>query len=146
MKELTADEIKFVKDTNFTPTTYQTDIYSGTSFKDFEEAAKTAKDEYNFKLSDFLKKNLEQDDSDGISLEYVATYLLYSFFDREDLEKISPKEALKWLQDYRYFCGFRKWDEDLVAQEIQEAIEVYDGVREFYLVANQVWNREKEER
>lgn len=145
MIELTAKEIKFVKETKFTPTVYQLDEYSKTPFKDFKEAKQLAKKHYGFDLTTFLKKNLEQDDQDAISLEYVATYLFYTFFSEEDLLNMSPEDGLEWLQNYRYYLGFRKWDVAYVEQEIEEALEIYSGEREFYITEdNQVWNREIE--
>ena len=135
MLQLTKNEIRFVKETGFTPTVYQCDEYSRTTFKDYNMASKVAKDEYDVDLDEFIHKNIgiDLEDSDGISLEYVATYLFYCFFTKEELELLSPKDGLKWLQGYRYFFGFRKWDEMFTTIEINEAIEVYKGTRVFYL-------------
>lgn len=143
MVKLTPEEIRFVNETKFTPTVYQLDEYPRTIFKNFDEAQTLAKKIYNFDLNDFLRKNLEQDDIDSISLEYVATYLFYSFFSKEDLNNMTPEFGLKWLQDYRYYNGFRKWDLDYICNEIKEALEIYSGKREFYITEdNQIWNRE----
>ena len=148
MKQLTKEEIKFVQETGFTPTVFQCNEYHRTPFKDFEEACKVAQDKYNIDLDEFLSKNIsiDLDDSDGISLEYVATYLFYCFFTKEELEQLTPIKALEWLQDYRYFCGFRKWDEQLAFSEVQEAIEIHNGTRVLYLESDgNVWNWEKED-
>lgn len=143
MIELTANEIKFVKETKFTPTVFQCDEYYRTPFKNALEASEVALKDYGVDLAAFLQKNLAQNDTDSISLEYVATYLFYTFFSEEELLNIFSEDALKWLQDYRYYLGFRKWDVDYVAQEITEALEIYRGEREFYTTEdNQVWNRE----
>lgn len=143
MKVLTKNEIKFVNDTKFTPSIYQCGDYDRTIFKNYMEARKTANKYYGFDLDVFIEKNLDQEDFDSISLEYVATYLLYTFFSKEDLMSMSPETGLKWLQDYRYWLGFRQWDIEFVATEISEALEVYNGLREFYITAEgQVWNRE----
>ena len=155
MKRLTDDEIRFVKNTGFTPTVWQCDEYYKTAFTDealdynapdyslkkrdeysdrwYKAAYDCARFSYNFDLDEFIKKNLGDDlgDYDAISLEYVATYLLYCFFSKEELEKMTDKEATKFLQDYRYYFGFRKHDSGNM-QFVQEALEVYDGSRVFY--------------
>lgn len=149
MKALTQQEIRFVKDTNFTPTVYQCADYSKTPFKDYDEAEKAAKEKYEVDLAEFLDKNLNQEDDDAISLEYVATYLFYEFFSCEeliDMASNNPKKGLEWLQDYRYFFGFRRWDLDMAVDEMWEAVEVYEGKRDFYVTEDgQVWNKEIEE-
>ena len=144
MRSLTKDEIRFVKETHFTPTVYQCDEYDKTPFKDFDEAADVAKNNYNIDLKEFIDKNLNiyNDDSDYISLEFTATYLFYCFFTKDELKKLTDEEATKFLKDYRYYNGFRKWDSDNL-RFVQEAIESYDGKRVFYLVdGTNVWNVE----
>ena len=167
MKRLTPNEIRFVKETGFTPTVYQCDQYyltiftdekldynSATYHKDREKYShkwytvveKAAKEKYDVDLDLFLSKNLniENDDYDGISLEYVATYLFYCFFTKEELERLTDEEATKFLQDYRYYCGFRKWGGDCYPY-IREAIQAHDGSIEFYDTEDgNVWWREVE--
>ena len=171
MKQLTDKEIKFVKETGFTPTVWQCSEWnrtiftdekfncSGHSFKDRDEyndkwfsvASDYAKEKYGFDLTTFLNKNLGIDlnDSDGISIEFVATYLLYCFFTKEELENLSNQKALDFLQDYRYYFGFRKWyvgDMHYRMPYIDEAIEVYNGERVFYLQDDgNVWNTRRDE-
>lgn len=145
MRELTSQEIKFVKDTHFTPTVYQCDEYYKTPFKDYNDAFKCAQEEYNFNLDEFLDKNIsaDLDDADGISLEYVATYLLYAFFTVDELRTMSAKEALNWLQDYRYYGGFRKWSESLARIEILDAIGIHEDVNVLYETEDgNIWFRE----
>ena len=144
MRLLTKDEIRFVKETHFTPTVYQCDEYDKTPFKDFDEAVEVAKNKYNIDLNEFIDKNLnvDNDDGDGISLEYVATYLFYCFFTKEELSHMTDEEATKFLKDYRYYNGFRKWDDGNLIYVI-EAIEVYNGEKVFYLEDDaNVWNIE----
>ena len=165
MKQLTAKEIQFVKDTKFTPTVWQCDEYYRTIFTDekcefgdnyperrdvysqkwFNVASDYAKEKYGIDLDEFISKNLgPNDDYDGISLEYVATYLFYCFFTKEELENLTDKEATEFLKDYRYYGGFRKWDGGNFTY-VQEAIEAYDGKRLFYLQDDgNVWNTEVE--
>lgn len=143
MRELSPEEIKFVKETHFTPTVYQCNEYEKTPFSSYEDARKMAKEKYSVDLDDFINKNLNQDDHGGISLEYVATYLLYTFFSKEELIYTEPEVFLQWLEDYRYFEGFRHWGLVFVEEEVEEAIEIYDGKRKFYLTKNnQIWNKE----
>jgi len=166
MKQLTKQEIKYVKETGFTPTVYQCAQYYLTKLTDeqldlnsptykedrekyetkwFAEAEKLAKEKYSVDLQAFLDKNIGSslNDYDGISLEYVATYLFYCFFTKEELEKLTDEEATRFLKDYRYYSGFRKWDGGNL-QYVQEAIEVYEGNRFFYLQDDgNVWNTER---
>lgn len=143
MIELNPEEIRFVKEIHFTPTVYQLNEYSRTPFKDYKECKKVANKLYHFDLDNFIKKNLNQKDTDELSLEYVATYLLYTFFTEDELEELSGEDALKWLEDYRYYRGFWKFETDQVLTCIDKALEVYYGVREFYSSDdNQIWNRE----
>lgn len=163
MKQLTRNEIKFVKETGFTPTVYQCDEYYRTIFTDehidisdkdyaskkeaysekwYKVASDYAKEKYGIDLNVFIDKNIsiENDDYDGISLEYVATYLFYCFFTKDELEKLTDKEATEFLKNYRYYCGFRKWDNGNLTY-VQEAIEAYNGDRLFYLQDDgNVWN------
>lgn len=145
MKKFTDAEIKFVKETKFTPTVYQCGEYNKTPFKTFAEAEKVAKEKYNVDLESFLDKCLDDNDSDAISLEYAATYLFYSFFTRDELMGMDIDDGLKFLQDFKYFCGFRKWDEFSTALAIDDAIRIYDGILEFYLEDGHMWNKEKYE-
>ena len=162
MKQLTKQEINFVKETGFTPTVFQCDEYHRTIFTNervsrknrqayseqyYKLAADYAKLQYNIDLDVFINKNIGEklDDSDVISLEYVATYLFYCFFTKDELEKLTDKDATEFLQDYRYFSGFRKWyDGNLIY--VNEAIEVYNGERVFYLQDDgNVWHIRKDE-
>lgn len=171
MKQLTLNEIKFVKETGFTPTVLQCAEWYRTIFTDekcefgdnyperreeYEEkwykvASDYAQEKYGVNLDEFISKNLsiDLDDSDGISIEFVATYLLYCFFTKEELENLSNQKALDFLQDYRYYGGFRKWyvgDMPYRMPYIEEAIEVYNDERVFYLQDDgNVWNTKKEE-
>ena len=167
MKQLTAKEIQFVKDTHFTPTVDQCAEWYRTIFTDeqidisdkdyaskreaysekwYKVAYDYAKEKYGIDLDAFITKNnnIENDDYDGISLEYVATYLFYCFFTKEELENLTDKEATEFLKDYRYYGGFRKWDGGNLTY-VQEAIEAYEGTRIFYLQDDgNVWNTEVE--
>lgn len=151
MTQLTDDEIRFVKETRFTPTVYQCGQYYMTSYTDervalgddyaarvaeyekkwYGVAEKDAKERYGVDLGAFLEKS-DADDSDVISLEYAATYLLYCFFTKSELERLTNDEAIRFLQNYKYYGGFRKWDYDC-SLYIKEAIDAHDGLRVFYI-------------
>lgn len=156
MRQLTQNEINFVKATKFTPTVWQCDEFYLTTYTDdrcecqpsdtyherrtlyskkwMKIIKKDAKERFDVDLDEFIDKNLsvDNDDYDGISLEYVATYLFFCFFTKEELEKLTDEEATRFLQNYRYFCGFRKWDGGNLPY-VNEAIEVYNGERVFYV-------------
>ena len=155
MKPLTEEEIKFIKETGWTPTVQQADEWERTIFSNvfslknnydsaekrltdrkafgkraFEEAFKCAKEQYGLNLRELNKKCLTE--WDAITLENDAIYLFYAFFTKEELEKLTDKEATKWLKDFKYDCGYRKWDDGNL-EYVQEAISVYEGKTSFYI-------------
>lgn len=159
MRELTKNEIKFIKETGWTPTVSQCGEWHRTIWTKDKISLNDAcyaqlKNAYDIKYSgiahDFAKKHYEIDlnklyqkfveEGDGISLENEATYLFYLFFTKEELEKMTDKEATQWLKDFQYYYGYRKWDEGNLTY-VQEALEVYEGSRKFYLEDDDsVWN------
>lgn len=149
MKKLTNKEIDFIKKTGFTPTVFQCDEYSRTNvapyyIDSFAEAQNIAREDFDVDLEVLLEKTLNEEEIDEISLEYEATYLLYTFFTSEELLEMDNTWALNWLKDWKYFGGYRKWDESLVENEILEALEIHAGTREFYDQDGSVWNRKIE--
>ena len=145
MRLLTRDEINFVKATKFTPTVFQCDQYYLTIFESYEQAKEFAKRVYNFDLGEFLEKNIgvELNDSDSISLEMNAAYLFYCFFTKEELDKMSAEEGLAWLQDYRYFLGYRKWSPQDARNAMDEAISIHYGYSKVTVGSdNNVWIEE----
>ena len=103
-----------------------------------------ADEEYSINLDEFSNVLLDAN-YDSISLEYDAVYLLYTFLTREELENMNDSEVLEWLKNFKYWCGYRKYDIDLAHMHRCEALEVYDGTREFYETDDgEVWNREIE--
>lgn len=148
MRKLTKNEVAFVKETGFTPTVYQCREYHRTAFYDmkldkkdydpsegyhYQLAKKVAREKYNVDLDEFLKKNISQslNDGDSISLEYVATYLFYLFFTKEELQRMTDEAATEFLKNYRYYYGFRKWDGGNLTY-VNDAIRAYEGEIEFY--------------
>ena len=152
MKQLTENEIKFIKETKWSPTIFQmgySDLelcrtpYKGSSseegIKEFQKEA----DKLGVDILTLYNKCTSETDS--ISLEYEATYLLYLFFTKEELEKLTNNTVLKWLQYFQYYQGYRKWHYENM-QYVQEALEIYEGTRVFYLEDDgEVWNISKEE-
>lgn len=144
MKRLTENEIKFIKETDVTWTTVGCGEWEKrTVFANYNEAAQCARDMYQIDLDVLMNKF---GDYDGITLEYTATYLFYSFFTKEELEKLTPEDGIEWLKDMRYFFGYRKWDAESIAPFIEEALEIYAGTREFYEEDDDgdIWNRKVE--
>lgn len=150
MKPLTKEEIKFIKETGWTPTVQQTDEWTRTIFADnyiptqdayeletkygndwrFVYVEKYAKDNYDVNLDELYKKCTDK--ADSITLENDATYLFYTFFTLEELEKLTNEQATKWLQDFKYYSGYRKWIEGNL-QYVDEAISVYKKQSAFYI-------------
>lgn len=64
---------------------------------------------------------------DAISLEDLATWLLTNYFTRAELEEVTSEDALKFLQDWKYFGGFRKTDPDRAMVYLWNALAVFDG-------------------
>lgn len=143
MKRLTENEIKFIKETGVTWTVIQCNEWHKTSYIDICDARTFAKEKYEIDFDILFNKFGEYD---GISLEYAATYLFYTFFTKAELELLTPEEGIEWLKNMRYFCGYRKWGADDIAPFIEEALEVYNGTREFYEWEDdeEIWNKEVE--
>ena len=164
MKQLTENEIKFIKETGWTPTVEQCGEWGRTVFpslfgkadfkKEYLDEDGYVVDEFSNKVNEYVLKTYNIDtidlykkfteESDAISLEYEATYLFYTFFTKEELEKLTDEEATKWLKDFQYFSGYRKWDGGNLIY-VNEALEVYAGTREFYEEPDgEIWNKEVE--
>ena len=144
MRRLTENEIKFIKETGITATVIQCDEWNRSTCSNYADAEKLADEEYGINLDEFSIVLLD-DNYDSISLEYDAVYLLYTFLTREELENMNGNEVLEWLKNFKYWCGYRKYDVDLAYMHRCEALEVYDGTREFYETDDgEIWNREIE--
>ena len=161
MKQLTENEIKFIKETGWTPTVEQCNEWGRTVFpslfdkanfkKEYLDEGGYAVNEFSNKVNEYVLKTYGIDtvdlykkfteESDAISLEYEATYLFYAFFTKEELEKLTDEEATKWLKDFQYFSGYRNWDGGNLIY-VYEAIDIYNGARELYIQDDSVWNRE----
>ena len=145
MRRLTENEIRFIKETGVTATVIQCDEWYRSQCSNYADAERLADTEYGINLHEFLSV-LADVHYDSISLEYDAVYLLYTFLTREELENMSDSEVLEWLQNFKYWCGYRKYDIYLAYMNKCEALEVYEGTREFYETDDcEVWNREIEE-
>ena len=145
MRRLTENEIRFIKETGVTATVIQCDEWYRSKCSNYADAEKLADAEYGINLQEFSNV-LADVHYDSISLEYDAVYLLYTFLTREELENMSDAEVLEWLRNFKYWCGYRKYDIDLAYMNKCEALEVYNGTREFYETDDgEVWNREIEE-
>lgn len=144
MKRLTENEINFIKETGVTPTVMQCDEWYRSQCSNYDDAEKLAYSKYGVDLNK-LFDNLIDRDYDIISLENDATYLLYIFLTRKELENMSKDKILEWLQDFKYFCGYRKYDVYAADINRYEALEVYKGMREFYEdFHGAIWSREIE--
>ena len=124
MKYLTNNEIKFLKETGFTLTVLQCDEWDRCSVKSFEEATIIADKNYNISLKELVSKLKEGEDS--ISLEFAAGYLFYTFFTEKQLHKLSDKDGLKFLQDFKYFFGWRKAEYLDARLGIEDALKLYN--------------------
>lgn len=150
MKFLKLNEIKFIKETGWTPTVYQCREYDKTIWADLCENKdeefcmnlidKEAREEYAVDVHELYQKCTSE--YDGITLEYDAVYLFYTFFTKEELEKLTDEEATRWLKDFKYYSGYRKWDSGNLVY-VNEALEVYNGQKEFYEDHDgEVWTRD----
>ena len=144
MRRLTENEIRFIKETGVTATVIQCDEWYRSQCSNYADAEKLADEEYGINLDEFFRVLVDVH-YDSISLEYDAVYLLYTFLTREELENMSDSEVLEWLRNFKYWCGYRNYDIYLAYINKCEALEVYDGTREFYETDDgEVWNREIE--
>ncbi len=162
MIPLLDSEIRFIKETHWTPTIEQCDEWYNTIFTDetFEDnldkynnlisnyseywhnyVYKIAKHKYGVDIEELYDKCVK--DEDEISLEYDATYLFYIFFSEEKLKRLSTNEALEFLLDFKYYNGYRKFTLNPLSY-VKEAIEIYQGERVFYLQDKDIWNIESD--
>lgn len=74
-----------------------------------ETAIRTAEDAGRV-LKSLDEKFWDKFEDDAISTEHTATWVLSHFFTSEQLRKMKPEEAEKFLKDWKYHCGFRKCD------------------------------------
>lgn len=151
MKALTENEIKFIKETGWTPTVEQCNEWKRTIFpslfnqtifkKKYLDEDGYVVDEFSNKVNEYVLKTYNIDTavlykkfteaSDSISLEDEATYLFYTFFTKEELERLTDEEATKWLQNFQYYSGYRKWDGGNLPY-VNDAIRAHQGEIEFY--------------
>lgn len=141
MREFCPAEIKFIKETHWTPTVQTCDEWEKTPFKNFEEAEQAAHNA-GFSLSD-LFDDLTRD-IDAIGLENEAVYLLYTFFTCAELEEMTDKQCCEWLKDFKYFFGYRKWSNSEAGQARRYAVEVHLGLAFLYKEDDgAIWYSEK---
>ena len=147
MKLLTENEIKFIKDTGVTPTVIQCgnrewyrtifcdeidqDQLTGdftNSDEVFAHACVYAKQMYDVDLPALYHKCML--DIDGISVDYEAPYIIYTLLTEEELDKMTDKQLIEWLRDWKYFYGWRKHEEWDARIAREEAKGLYNGARE----------------
>lgn len=140
MRLLTENEIQFLKDTGVTPTVIQGDEWERTIFADeigenpingdevFTHACVYAKQMYDVNLPELYEKCTL--DIDGLSLEEEAPYVIYCLLTEEELDSKTDEELLKWLKDWKYFVGYRKWSEWDTRIARHEAKGLFNGARE----------------
>ena len=110
MKLLTANEIKFLKETGWTPTVTSCNEWKRCTFTEDQEDE--VMKSYGIDAEAFRFMIFDDNAIDCISLAEEAAYILSVFFTWSELfQMMRDKTVLKWLQDWRYFCGYRKWDE-----------------------------------
>lgn len=74
----------------------------------FLEATTGAKDVAEKLLCDIQRKIADPDGADNISLEDEATWILSKTFTKDQLLGMTDEEIVRWLQDWKYYFGFRK--------------------------------------
>ena len=142
MRFLTDNEIKFIKATGVTPTVIQLDEWKRTGCVDFPDAWNVAA--ITFGVADpkeFFHMLTSDKDSDSISIDNNAIYLFYTFFTEEELKNMTSEEALKWLQDWKYYFGYRKCSEDEAAEFRDAALDMHLRPDRYYFkeIDGDVW-------
>lgn len=126
MKLLTANEIKFLKETGWTPTVASCNEWKRCTFTEDQEDE--VMESYGIDVDAFRDKMFDDNAIDCISLAEEAAYILSVFFTWSELfQMIRDKTVLKWLQDWRYFCGYRKWDESEAYIAAGNAMDIVGG-------------------
>ena len=152
MRKLTRNEIRFIKETGWTPTLFQMDYskeelaktpYKNLNSADAIKEMQKKEEELNIDIVALYEKCVEF--SDSISLDYEITYLLYTFFSPDEIYDMDLSFLNKWLKDFKYFFGYRKFEAS--EHNIEEALEIYNGTREFYETDDDhdMWNRKTEQ-
>lgn len=118
---LTDNEVKFMKETSFTPTVFQLDEWERTPFKNYDEALEAAKE---YGLKDLECANPENYSED---VEDLGPYLLYRFFTAEELSTMDAKQVVRFLQDFKYYFGFRKTSESDAWKYLSIALSLFGG-------------------
>jgi len=108
MHTLSENEIKFLKETKFSPTVVQCDEWKRTTIGSFDEAAEAAK-AYGVDFDALWENINNQEDWNGLSLSEIAVYLFATFFTLDELESLTDDEAERFLHNWKYHLGFRKF-------------------------------------
>lgn len=145
MKLLTANEIKFLKETGWTPTVSGCDEWERCTFTEDQE--EEVMKSYGIDVDAFMAKIFDIEAIDGVSLEEEAAYILSVFFTESELFQMMKDETvLEWLQNWRYFCGYRKWVEAYACFAADEAIGILNGSKKIVTDENgYVWVVDKED-
>lgn len=142
MRMLKPNEVEFIKETHWTPTVHVCDEWHKTPYIDAEEA-RLAAIEYDIDLEALYNDCTR--DVDFISLANEAAYLLFVFFSLSELEEMSAVACLDWLQNFKYFFGFRKWSETAADCAREEAIGIYTGEKVIKIADDKsVWVKDNE--
>ncbi len=152
MRRLTEQEIKFLKETGWTPTKYQmnSDVeYKNAKLQKPADVAdwndyyeQVAQEQYGIDLSALYNKCVEE--NDAISLENEAPYIMSILLDFETLDEFAfdGRKALDWLQGWQYFFGYRKSDEFEAANWANLAIDIKRGAvlaQEYDDIDDSIW-------
>lgn len=129
MKRLTHQEIDFIKTTRWTPTVSQCKEWGRTIFEN-ETAFYTHLKNAGIDAEIFINKFLGEDCIDGLSFEDEAAFMLFCLCDEQELLAMDDAAVLKWLQDWKYFFGARKWDTTDAQIAKSVALDLFDGDRE----------------
>lgn len=138
MKRLTNDELAFVKAFNVKPDDWQDLQYKPSRKWDYAEIATWCMHNgiapyVHDKISaaDFLKgiedKFWDDEGFDALSLEDVAIWVLTTYYTYDQIHDMTLVQVIQALQDWKYFCGFRKIADFDAIQALSCALGVFDG-------------------
>ena len=130
MKKLDWREEKILFEYGITPTVIQCDEWEsrGIGHPDYDKMASDFGCTYDEAISIYEKYDEKVCCvEDSISLDDLAVWYLYKKHTKEELESLSASKALTELKDFKYFFGFRKFEERDMYPYIADAIRVHDG-------------------
>ena len=131
MKKLTQQEIKVMDAFKITPNALNLEEWrDGGHYPSTEEVIQVLgniSEEEATAIMESLRSKLLDINYDFISNIEQGTWVMDHYFTLEQLKSLSPEEGIRFLQDWKYWCGYRKESACTAYICIQRAIKYKQG-------------------